>query len=176
MDPNVTFLYSGFEPIARILFITVTGYLTLLLLLRISGQRTLAQMSALDLVITVTLGSAFGRMITARGIPIAEVVAAFAALVTLQWVVALLWGKTSKLRRVVSVGPTLLYYDGEVIDRAMRRHHLLEGDLHTAARQQGMGSLEQARAVLLEANGQFTVLSTSTYGDGSALQGLRPQE
>jgi uncharacterized membrane protein YcaP (DUF421 family) len=87
VDPDVTFLSNGWVPVARVLFITVTGYLTLLVLLRLSGQRTLAQMSALDLVITVTIGSAFGRVITAREVAVVEVVAAFGALVLLEWVV-----------------------------------------------------------------------------------------
>jgi uncharacterized membrane protein YcaP (DUF421 family) len=172
MNPDVTFLYSGIEPIVRVLFIAATGYVTLLVLLRVSGQRTLAQMSAMDLVITVTLGSAFGRVLTARDIALAEVVTAFVALVILQWIIANAWSRTTTLRRLVSVAPTLLYYDGEVVERALKRHHLRVDDLHTAARQQGMGSLDQARAVLLEGNGQFTVLSESQYGDGSALGGL----
>jgi uncharacterized membrane protein YcaP (DUF421 family) len=169
MDPDVTFLYNGLEPIARVLFIAATGYLTLLILLRISGQRTLAQMTSLDLVITVTLGSAFGRVITAREVALMEVIAAFGALVLLQLLVGMVWGRTRKLRQTIAVWPTLLYYEGEVLQAGMDRHRLLEDDLHTAVRQQGMGSLEEARAILLEANGQFSVLSDRQYGDGSAL-------
>jgi uncharacterized membrane protein YcaP (DUF421 family) len=173
VDPDVTFLSNGWVPVARVLFITVTGYLTLLVRLRLSGQRTLAQMSALDLVITVTLGSAFGRVITAREVALVEVVAAFGALVLLEWLVATLWGH-DRLRRVVSVKPTVLYYDGEPIRSALRRHRLCEADLLTAARQQGMGSLEDAKAILLEANGSFSVLSTNQFGDGRAVAGLAP--
>jgi uncharacterized membrane protein YcaP (DUF421 family) len=172
VDPNVTFLYGGLEPIARVLFIAVSGYVTLLLLLRASGQRTLAQMSALDLVITVTIGSAFGRVLTAREVALSEVVAAFASLVLLQWLVANLWGRTTAIRRYVATTPTLLYYDGEIIDRGMRRHHLVVDDLHAAARQHGMGSLGEARAILLEGNGSLSVLARNQYGDGSALDGL----
>lgn len=54
----------------------------------------------------------------------------------------------------------------------MRRHHLVLDDLHTAARQQGLGSLEAVRAMLLEGNGSLTVLSGNQYGDGSTLGGL----
>lgn len=172
VDPDVIFLYGGFEPIVRVFFIAATGYLTLLLLLRASGQRTLAQMSALDLVITVTIGSAFGRVLTAREVALTEVVAAFVALVLLQWVASNVWGRSRKLRGLVAPQPALLYYDGEAVERSMRRHHLVLDDLHAAARQEGMGSLEEVRAILLEGNGSLTVLSSSQYGDGSALGGL----
>ncbi len=172
-DPDITYLWNGHEPVIRVLFIAAAGYLTLLVLLRISGQRTLAQMSAMDLIITVTIGSAFGRVITAREVALAEVIAAFVALVLLQVLVAQIWGRTRRLRRSVAVWPTLVFYDGEPIPEALARHHLLEDDLYTAARQQGMGSLEGVQAVLLEANGAFTVLSKNQYGDGSAVDSLR---
>jgi uncharacterized membrane protein YcaP (DUF421 family) len=129
-------------------------------------------MSALDLVITVTVGSAVGRVLTAREVALAEVLAAFASLILLRWLVAELWGRTTKVRRYVAAPPTLLYDDGEFIDRGMRRHHLVVDDLHTAARQHGMGSLDEARAILLEGNGSLSVLPLNQYGDGSALGGL----
>jgi hypothetical protein len=35
-----------------------------------------------------------------------------------------------------------------------------------------MGSLGEARAILLEGNGSLSVLARNQYGDGSALDGL----
>lgn len=175
MDPDVTFLTNGIEPVLRVLFIAVTGYITLLVLLRFSGQRTLSQMTAFDLVITVTIGSAFGRVLTAREVALVEVVAAFAALIGLQLLVATLWGRSSAMRDRLHPKPALLYLDGEVVTASLRKHHLTEQDLVTAARQDGLGSLEEARAIVLEGNGSFAVISASQYGDGSAVTPLRRQ-
>lgn len=172
MDPDVTFLSNGLEPVLRVLFITSTGYLTLLVLLRVSGQRTLSQMTAFDLVITVTLGSAFGRVITAREVALVEVVAAFGTLILLQVVVAWLWGRSSAMRDRLHPQPALLYLDGEVVEAALRTHHLTEQDLVSAARQDGLGSLDEVRAIVLEGNGSFAVISASQYGDGAAVRGL----
>lgn len=142
------------------------GYLTLLALLHTSGQRTLAQMSSLDLVITVTLGSAFGRVITAREVALLEVVVAFTALVALQWIVANVWGRAPRLRRIVATSPTLLFRDGEVIEQAMRRHHMTVADLHTAARKQGVSSLEDVRAVLCGGNGSLSGVMAQQHERG----------
>jgi uncharacterized membrane protein YcaP (DUF421 family) len=135
MDPDVTFLSNGIVPILRVVFIAVTGYLTLLLLLRVTAQRSLAQLSPVDLIITITLGSAFGRVITAREVALLEVVAAFVTLIALQWLVANLWSRAPRLRDRLNVGPALLYYDGRIIPRTMRRNHLREEDLHLAVRE-----------------------------------------
>jgi uncharacterized membrane protein YcaP (DUF421 family) len=145
---------------------------TLVILLRVNGQRVLAQMSSLDLIITVTIGSAFGRVITARDVAVVEVVAAFVALVVLERIVAELWLRTPRLRRITTVSPALLYYDGRVVHRAMRRNRLREEDLHLVARQDGKGSLDEVRAIVLEANGSFSILSSDNYGDGETVSRL----
>lgn len=168
-DPDVTFLFNDWAPVVRVLFIAVTGYLTLLVLLRVSGQRTLSQLTSFDLVITVTIGSAFGRVITARDVALVEVMVAFGSLVLLQVIVAWIWGRMPRLRRVVTPTPGLLYYDGEVMHREMRRFRLREADLFAAVRQQGMGSLTEVRAILMEGNGALTVLSEAQFGDGRAV-------
>ena len=38
---------------------------------------------------------------------------------------------------------------------------------------QGTGDLSQVRAVVLETNGKLSVITTSQYGNGSALQDVR---
>lgn len=169
---DVTFFFNDWQAVARVLFITLTGYLTLLLLLRANGQRTLAQLSSLDLVITVTIGSAFGRVITARQVALIEVVAAFVALIVLQRIVAELWNRAPRLRSTVTVTPALLYYEGRPVEAALKRHRLQEADLATAARQEGLGSLSEARAIVLEGNGGFSVLTDAQFGEGDAVRHL----
>lgn len=173
MDPSdVTFLFNDWAPVLRVLFIALTGYLTLLVLMRVNGQRTLAQMSSLDLVITVTMGSAFGRVLTARDVALVEVIAAFGALVALERLISEAWVRTPRIRRLLTDDPALLYLDGQVIERSMRRNRLREDDLLTALRQEGMGSLEDARAIVLESNGSFSVLSAEQFGSGDAVRDL----
>ena len=43
-------------------------------------------------------------------------------------------------------------------------------------RQQGSGDLGQVKAVVLETNGTISVITASRYGDGSALEGIVPQD
>jgi uncharacterized membrane protein YcaP (DUF421 family) len=168
-DPDITFLFNDWEPVLRVFLMAIAGYVTLLVLLRISGQRTLSQMTSFDLVITVTIGSAFGRVITARQVALVEVVVAFATLILLQWLVANVWGKWPRVRRAVTPTPALLFYDGEVIEDEMRRTHLRESDLLAAVRKDGQGSLEDVQAILLEGNGALAVLTRDAFGDGSAV-------
>lgn len=168
-DPDVTFLFNDWTAVVRVVFIAVSGYLTLLVLLRVSGQRTLSQLTSFDLVITVTIGSAFGRVITARDVALVEVVAAFGALIVLQVLVAWAWGRLPRARSFATPTPALLYLDGRFVRREMRRTRMRESDVLAAVRQEGMGSLTDARAILLEGNGTISVISAAQYGDGQAV-------
>ncbi len=168
-DPDVTVLFNSWGAVVRVLIVAVAGYVTLLALLRVTGQRTLAQLTSFDLIITITIGSAFGRVITARDVALVEVLAAFGALVGLQVLVSWLWGKAPRTRAAITPTPAVLYHDGRVVEREMRRAHLRDADLLAAVRRNGMGSLDQVRAILLEGNGALAVLSHAQFGDGRAV-------
>jgi uncharacterized membrane protein YcaP (DUF421 family) len=168
--PDVTFLFNDWAAVLRVLFIAVAGYATLLVLLRASGQRTLAKLTSFDLVITITIGSAFGRVITAREVALVEVLAAFGSLVLLQMVVARIWGSMPRLRTLVTPTPAILYYGGELIGREMRRFRLREVDLLAAARKEGIGSLDDVRVILLEGDGSLAVVPEAAFGDGGAIR------
>ena len=168
MVADVTFLFNDWEAVWRVLFIALAGYVTLLALLRASGQRTLAQLSSVDFIITVTIGSAFGRVITARDVAVVEVIAAFAALVALQRLVAWAW-RVPRVRALLVSPPAVLYRSGEVIEATLRRKGLRVDDLRTAARQEGFGSLGDVEVILLESNGAFSVVPSGSLGDASTL-------
>lgn len=50
------------------------GLFALILILRVSGPRTLAKITPLDFIVAVTIGSAFGRTLTATTVPVAQTV------------------------------------------------------------------------------------------------------
>ena len=53
-EPN--FFFDGWAPILRILLVGTVTYFTLMLLVRISGPRTLAQTSVFDFILAVAIG------------------------------------------------------------------------------------------------------------------------
>ncbi|MEX1093181.1 MAG: DUF421 domain-containing protein, partial [Acidimicrobiia bacterium] len=49
--------FDGWEPVLRILMIGPLAFITLVVVLRSSGKRTLSKMNAFDFVVTIALGS-----------------------------------------------------------------------------------------------------------------------
>lgn len=169
---EVVFFFGGWEPIARILVVGTLAYAAMVVLLRSSNKRTLSQMNAFDFIITVALGACFGRILTAKSVALAEAITAFALLVFLQFVVSHLQVRSPRFSRLLTDSPTLLLYRGRVLGDALKRQRITEGELKTALRQKGVGSFDDAEAVVLEPNGNFAVVKRSNAGDGSTLEPL----
>lgn len=166
---DLSFFWTGWSPIWHTLLIGSIGYLALVLLLRVTGPRTMAKMTPLDFVIAVSLGSVFGRVITAVDVSLAQAVLALVLLVAVQWVLAFARSRWRVARRLLDSPPALLYYDGQLQRKTLRRHRLTEIDVDTAARQSGHGSLGDIRAVILHQDGSLGVIGQDSMGDGSSV-------
>jgi uncharacterized membrane protein YcaP (DUF421 family) len=169
MPKDVSVFFSGWEPIVRIVVLAPLAYLALLVLFRATGNRTLARMNSFDFIITIAIGATFGRVMTARSIPLAEAVTAFATLVLLQYAVTWLRVRSARVADLVTTAPTLLYFQGRVLGDALRAQRITEDELRAAAREHGLGSLGEAEAVVLEPNGKLAVVKPASAGDNSAL-------
>lgn len=155
-------LYDGWQAPARVLVIGIFAYLALLLLLRVSGKRTLSKMNAFDFIVTIALGSTLASALLSRDVALVDAVAAFALLIGLQFVVTWLSVRSKTISRLVKSEPTLLLYRGEFLSDAMRDERITEGEIYAAVRDHGARSLEDVQAVVLETTGQLSVIT----GDG----------
>lgn len=164
---DLVFFTDGWTPLARIVVVGTLMYVALVVLLRVSGSRTIASMRAFDFIVTVALGSVFGRALTAEGVSLAEAVVAFLLLIGLQYAVARLQVFSRPFARAVTNPPRLLYFRGEFQTDNMRSTRVTEQELRAVARKQGHGSLADVEALVLEASGDIAVITR--IGDGSAL-------
>lgn len=163
---DLTFLYSGWKPLARLLVVGTAMYVALVVFLRLSRSRTLASMNAFDFVVTVAIGSAFGRALTAKTVALAEAVAALGLLVVLQYAVTRLQVRWPSFGRAVTNPPALLYFRGEFLTDEMRRQRVAESELRSAVRKERYGSIDAVDAIVLESNGELSVVRS--VEDGSA--------
>ena len=163
---NPTFYFAGWAPLVRIVVVGVSMYVALVVFLRLSGSRTLSTMNAFDFIVTVAIGSVFGRALTAKSVALAEAVVAFGLLVSLQFTVTWVQVRWSWFRSVVTNPPSLLYFRGEFIEEEMRRQRVAREELRDAVRKKEYGSLDEVEAIVLESSGDFSIISS--LDDGSA--------
>lgn len=168
--------FDTWKDIARVLVVTAASYATLVLILRVSGKRTLAKLNAFDLIVTVALGSTLATILLNTSVTWSEGAVALAGLAALQFLVAIVTVRVPKVRGLVTSQPTVVVLDGEYLDGAMRRQRVAHSEIRQAVRATGVGDLAEVAAVVLESDGTLSVIQNSQLGDGSALQDARRVE
>lgn len=164
--------FDSWSDVVRIVLVGGCAYGLLVVLLRVSGKRTLAKLNAFDLVITIALGSTLATIILDSRTSLADGLVALWLLVTLQYVVAAMASRVHWLRPAVTASPTILLQHGKPRFQAMRRHRVRMDELQQAVRATGVGDLSRVAAVVLETDGTLSVIGASKLGDGSALSDL----
>lgn len=161
----------------RIGVVGTLGYISIILILRIAGKRTLSSMTAFDFVIAVAIGSAFGRILTAKGVAVSEAIVAFVLLALLQYLMSLLEIRSALFRKFITSNPTILFYKGDFIEKKLRQERVNKLDLLKAVRKKGFGSLKDVEAIILETDGAVSVIGKSrTEADHSSFQVLLDSE
>lgn len=167
---DVTFFWNGLQPLIRILLVGTSAYIAIVLILRISGKRTLASMSAFDFIIAVAVGAVFGRTLTTKNLSISEAITAFILLAILQFVFASLEGRSKVFKKIFNTTPTLLFYNGKYLEKNLHDERLDKSKVVGAARKKGYGSMDDVAAVILEIDASFSVIGKSEAGKNSTFE------
>ena len=151
------------------LVIGTLAYAALVLLLRVTGKRTLSKMNAFDLVVTVALGSTLATVLLSKDVALTEGVLAFVLLILLQFAITWLSVRSERVQALVKAEPRLLLHHGRLLHGALRRERMTEEEVRAAVRSQGIASLNEVAAVVLETDGSISVLRRAEEGRASAL-------
>ncbi|EAQ01891.1 hypothetical protein OB2597_00700 [Pseudooceanicola batsensis HTCC2597] len=152
-------IFQGWSGVMRVLIVGSLAYAYLIVLLRVSGKRTLAKLNAFDLVVTVAIGSTLATILLSNSVALIEGITALTLLAVLQFCMAWLSVRSRWFARAVRSEPTLLLRDGQLCHDAMRRVRVTEEELMTVLRANGHSARpDQAAAIILESDGSFSVL------------------
>ena len=152
-------IFDSWTGLARVLIVGPLAYLSLVVLLRVSGKRTLTKLNAFDLVVTVALGSTLATTLLSKSVALAEGVLAFALLVVLQFAITWLSVRFPAVGRLVKSEPSLLLHRGRFLDRALREQRVTREEVLAALRSQGAYDVAAVSAVVLETDGSLSVMT-----------------
>jgi uncharacterized membrane protein YcaP (DUF421 family) len=164
--------FDGWDALARTAVVGVLAYMTIVLLLRVSGRRTLSKMNAFDLIVTVALGSTLATVLLDKNVTLAQGMLAFALLVGLQYVITWSSVRAGWVRRLVTGEPALLFYRGAFLPRALRSARVTEDEVRASIRSAGLRALQEVEAVVLETDGSLSVVRQSGGAGGSSLSDI----
>lgn len=135
----------------------------LYLFTRALGKRELAEMSAFELIVLVTLGDLVQQGVTQEDYSMTGAVLAvstFGFLSIAMSYVVFRWRSTQTL---LEDAPVLVVRDGRLLDEPMKLERLTEDEVMEAARGQGIRDIAEVSYGVLEADGKFSFVKT----DGS---------
>ncbi len=141
-------------------------------IVRVSGKRTLSQLNAFDLIVSVSMGSVLATTITSTDLTLVDGLVGFAVLAGMQYLVAWVSSKKPSARTVITANPTVLVRDGELLHDEIADNRLVESEILQAIRANGTGDVAEVRAVVLETDGTLSVITDANFGDGSALRDI----
>src|SRR6185369_1912387 len=151
-------MFPGWLVLGSIVLRTAAVYATVLLGVRLSGQREVGQMTPFDLVLLLLLSNSVQNAMTGPDTSVLGGVIAAATLLLLNYLIAELSGGNRRFRKFVQGQPSLLVHDGKIIAAHMAREHVSLDELHQSLREHGIAGLPDVALAVLEVDGSISCL------------------
>jgi uncharacterized membrane protein YcaP (DUF421 family) len=171
---SMDMFFNGWGTLLRTLIIGGIAYVALVVMLRLSGKRTLGKMNSFDLIVTVALGSTLATVLLTKEVALAEGTLALALLILLQLAITWLSVRTKLIRNLARAEPSLLFSQGEFLRDVMKGARVTESEVLQAIRSSGSLALGDIAAVVLETDGSFSVVNASDSQGKTSLDNVHP--
>jgi uncharacterized membrane protein YcaP (DUF421 family) len=132
-------------------------YFALLVMVRISGRRTVGQFTPFDLLVVVLLSESMSKALTAGDDSIMGGLIVAATLVALNVLVGFVSARSTTLQGLVEGNPVLIGRDGVFFADTLKRCRLSEADIEEALREADCPRQEM-QCAFLEADGEISIL------------------
>ena len=137
---------------------TAIVYAFLVVAIRLFSRRQLGQLSALDLLILVLLGSAVETAMVEASTSLKAGLVSAATLLVINRVLTFAMLRSRRFSHVVGSGPLLLVHDGKFVEENLRQIGMTKEDVAEAIRGRECGSIKDLRYAVFEPNGEINIV------------------
>ena len=134
------------------------GFAFVFLVTRVVGRRELSSLEPFDVILLVMIGDLVQQGITQNDFSVTGLMLVGSTIALLTVAVSYGSFRFPRLRPMLEGEPVIVVEDGEPIDRNLRRNRITLEELAAAARQQGIGSLDDVRWAVLETSGSLSFI------------------
>lgn len=131
-------------------------YVSVLLVVRISGKRAIGNITAFDLLVALIIGEIVDEPIFGD-VPMIQALLAMIVIAGLHYLDSYLSYRSPKFDRLVGGVPHTLIKDGRLSRTAMAQERINEEELLSLLRQQGVEHIEEVKRGTLEMDGALSV-------------------
>lgn len=155
-------LFDGWQSTGRIMLTTILIYFVLIISLKLFGSRSVSSFSVYDLIATFTIGSTISSTLLLEEINLINGITGIVVLLLMQYGLSKILTKWEKLYPKVNPVPKIVYLKGEYITENMKKTRVNKEEILSAIRREAGTTSDQIYAVLLEANGDLSVIQDAT--------------
>jgi uncharacterized membrane protein YcaP (DUF421 family) len=151
-------------PLAEKILRPIIVYIFLIVGLRLSGKRELAQLNPFDLIVLLTLSNTVQNAIIGNDNSVTGGLIGAASLLAVNYLVVRFLYDHRKIDQLVEGSADILIEDGKVYEHKLKRELITKEELAAAARKQGFDSLSEVQQCVLEPGGtlSFTARKPAT--------------
>jgi len=135
-------------------------YAVLLVLVRVSGKRTVGQFTPFDLLVVILLSEAVSQSLVGGEDSVTGGVFAALTLIAINLLVAWLTSRSRRIQKLVEGEAVLIGQDGHIYAEVLKRERVPLADVEQALREADCSASELKQA-FLEADGQISILKDS---------------
>src|SRR5690606_21013945 len=134
-------------------------YLFLLVLFRVAGRRTFAEMTSFDFVLLLVIGEATQQALLGDDFSVTNAFIVIVTLIAIDVLFSLAKGWLPKLDKIIEGQPTIVVEHGKPLLQRLKRARVSVDDVLGAARElRGLEHIGQIKFAVLEPNGKITVI------------------
>lgn len=135
-------------------------YLVLLLMVRVSGRRTVGQFTPFDLLVVMLLSEAVSNSLSGGDDSLVGGLIIAAMLVALNMLMSFLSSHSRKMSHILDGTAVLLGRNGKMFEDVMKKCRISQEEIDEALREAD-SKLEEMQCAFLEADGRVTILKKS---------------
>jgi uncharacterized membrane protein YcaP (DUF421 family) len=138
---------------------SVTIYLFIIAAIRIFGKKELAQLSIIDFVFILLISNSVQNAMVGNDTSVLGGIAAASGLFIANYIFKLFMRNSAGFSHLVQGEKIVLVLNGHVLVHGLRRAMMTIEEVQMAVREHGVKDISQANLVVLEVDGNITVLS-----------------
>jgi uncharacterized membrane protein YcaP (DUF421 family) len=139
----------------------IVAFMFVFLITRLIGRRELSSLEPFDLILLIVLGDLIQQGVTQSDMSITGAILAAGTFAVLVLAISYTGFRFPRLQPLLDPQPLIVVQDGQVIEANLRKERMTVDELLAEARQQQIGTLDEVRWAVLEANGKVSFLKKS---------------
>lgn len=139
---------------------SVIAVIVLFIISRLTGPRQISQLTFYDYIVGISIGS-IAAMAVEKSISIIDMAVSMIVFGGFAIAFAYSTSKSMFLRKAFSGKPSIMIYNGKIIESALKKNNFDINDLVLNCRNKGYFNLEEIAFAILESNGQLSIMPKS---------------